>query len=676
MTSVAEWLSRKFGRKLDDAVPRPGSVSQEVFDAAPRPHARTKMLTGETGNLYYPSELSDPPKSMWDQYLDMPPRPSSPGRYGHAGGPIIGPAERYADSVRDLRKTGRTPVGGGPGFHMPDPSIEVNYAPPPTLGDAPRLPPVNMVDPPLSPANRARVARPETPPETHWYNPRDLLRNIGGAPADSPGLGGLGAMRRGIFKPRYPGLDRPLGENTSGFFNWSFNNPYNKANWYARPLDRTRQSAANALRATNAGLLVGGTAGAAYTAGQGLLYERPRQIADFVSKVGGLNEAENRELYESINGIEAFKILTAYGTDWGDPFWRGAQTDVLGDAWDATRREAYAQNQEPYRWPFDALKMVTPAGAGSLIGRHMIADPVPSVPREKSRDFASTLTRTLLEDPEAIRNSNLLAALRDIIPKHIHEKLMTRLRDFGVSEDQPNMANSLADLIDSTTKRLNDAGITNHEGLSDAIIDSAFVPSKDPKREADLAGELTYLNNEVEDLYQQVNDHLGVESGYEWPGWKEDQQASWPAVAARLYKENPKLYANIVANNKKKSDVITALRTLHPNYYGVGTPDNTARKGQSIFDSLFGGGREDNLDRALRAPAIQEAARLQNWHPGPDRLLTPQLGYEEMMAIIQQARSDPRFGQSNVSPKTIMDVVKNYFTKNYNTDVPPTIRFK
>lgn len=634
VTSVAEWLSRKFGRKLDDVVPRPGSVSQEVFEAAPRPHTPS------------PDEL------------------------------ILPPVNIYADAVKDLRRGG-APVGGGPGFHMPDPG-PTNYAPPPTLGDAPRLPPVNMVDPPLSPTNRARrVARPEPPPETRWYNPRDLLRNIGGAPADSPGLGGLKSIYRGGFKPRYPGLDRPLGENTSGFFNLSFNNPYNKPNWYARPFDRTRQAVANSLRSLNKTQLGIGTMAAVHTASKEIFYEQPRQIADFVSKLTDLNEADEQELYESINGIEAFKILARYGTDWGDPFLLAATKDrwlIPGDRviWDSARRAAYEQNQAPSALSYVASR-VTPAGAAGLGLRHLMADPVPSVPRETSRQLYGNLIQTLLKDPEAIRNSNLLAALQDIIPEHIHEKLMTRLYDFGV-EKKPgqDMANVLATAIEETRGRMYDAGITNPEDLSAAIVDSAFVPSKDSKREADLAGELVYLNNEVNDLYQQVNDHLRTYPPNPVPGTNPD----WPTVTARLYTENPELYVKIVANNKKKSEVITALRTLHPNYYGVDTPNNTARKGQSILDSLFGGSRNDKLDRALSVPAAQEAFRLQNWHPGPDRPTTPQLGYEEMMAIIGQARNDPRFGQSNISPETIAELVKNYFTKKYNTNVPPTIRFK
>jgi len=602
VTSVAEWLSRKFGRKLDDVVPRPGSVSQEVFEAAPRPHTPS------------PDEL------------------------------ILPPVNIYADAVKDLRRGG-APVSGGPGFHMPEPG-PTNYAPPPTLGDAPRLPPVNMVDPPLSPTNRTRVTRPEPPPETRWYNPRDILRNIGGAPVDSPGLGGWKSAYRGGFKPRYPGLDRPLGENTSGFFNWSFNNPYNKPNWYARPFDRTRQSAANSLRGLNAAQLAGGVFYGGYTAGQQLLYDKPHEIAASVSQFAGLNEADEQALYESINGWHSLEIMAKYGiggesTD--DPFWRGAKTDIPQNTWDAMRRKAYEQNQQPYRWPLDALKLATPAGVASLAGRQLIADPVPSVPREKSRDFAGNFAKTLLEDPDGVRNSNLLAALRDIVPGHIHEKLMTRLYDLGVPKDQENMANALANLIEKTRGGMDEAGITNHGDLVGGVTDALFVPSKDPKREADLAGELTHLNNEVAELYRQVNDHFGGEV----------QQLD----AARLYKEKPGLYVQIVANNKKKSEVITALRTLHPNYLGVDKPDNPA---QSQYR------QRANLDRALTAPAAQELVR----QP------MSRLGYEEMMAIIEQARNDPRFGQSNISPETVARLVKNYFTKKYNTNVPPTIRFK
>jgi hypothetical protein len=389
--------------------------------------------------------------------------------------------------------------------------------------------------------------------------PKAAVRSISGVAPDAKM--GVRDYARAVWSPRYKGLDRPPSVNSSGFLKPlkpSGLKSLIPAGWNppkpgARTLDRTRQSAANALRLSNKAVPVAAAAGGVYQTGENVLYGYPRMIGETTGDLAGLNEADTDALVKSMQGLNALKLLP-HSLSSNDPFaqelWRQARRDV----YPSMQRAAHSrlENRPVQSNVVDAFRMLSPFGMASTAVQRGIADPMPKIPREDHRRFYGDLAAAGLQDPESIKNSPLLAKLTEQVDPDIRRRIIAGLYRRGTGNELASTESRGVTLGDAASKGLNAVRQRmEQEGIPSsgvpsagrALVDAAYGgPSKDVEREKEL------WRNELQGTGLYTKDTLKTLPRAPIESLTDEQRDTWREAYAR------------------RNELSRSLSQLHPSY--------------------------------------------------------------------------------------------------------------
>lgn len=174
---------------------------------------------------------------------------------------------------------------------------------------------------------------------------------------------------RAAVNPNYPGLDRPVGISKSVLSTRpgpaGVPLPAVAPQEIARPLDRTRQAAATALRSASRGVTVGTAAAGAY----GTMYQYPNQLARQIGYNAGLTQKQEEQTKANLSGTNMLRagwdVAKDFAMPANDPMSQ-LHRDVISQT--AVPQIQYDLHSARERHPLlygalDAVRSLTPAGA-------------------------------------------------------------------------------------------------------------------------------------------------------------------------------------------------------------------------------------------------------------------------------------------------------------------------
>ena len=421
--------------------------------------------------------------------------------------------------------------------------------------------------------------------------PQKAVRSISGVAPDAKM--GVRDYARAAWSPKYKGLDRPPTvlptgkvQPEAGFFKplkpsgvkSLIPTGWNPPATGARTLDRTRQSIANALRLSNKAVPISMATGGAIGTADQYLYRYPQAIGESVGDLAGLNRDDTAQLVESMQGLNALKLL---------PHSLSSEDPLAQEFWGQTRRRAYPSMQEhaagrylnhPVRsTAVDAFRMLSPFGMASTALQRGIADPYPTIGREEKRKLYSNLLSSTLQDTEGVKNSPLLAQLTKQVPPDVRRRIIAGLSHTGTGEELASTATRGVDFgqaaatgLDVVRQRMEQEGIPS-SGVPDAgaaLVDAAFGgPSKDIEQEKeiwrDAAERHANQDGATEAALRQI-------AGRWWGGGIPDNDRD--------------KWVDYQTDHAKK---MSPLRKLHPSYDYGGYGEHSSPKSRELGDSFY-----------------------------------------------------------------------------------------
>lgn len=174
---------------------------------------------------------------------------------------------------------------------------------------------------------------------------------------------------RAAVNPNYPGLDRPVGISKSVLNTRpgpaGVPLPSIAPQELARPLDRTRQAAATAMRSASRGVTVGTAAAGAY----GTMYQYPGQLASQIGQNAGFTQQQEEQTKANLSGTNMLRTGWDVAKDFAAPAkdpMSQLHRDVIGQT--AVPQVQYDLHSARARNPLlygalDTIRSFTPAGA-------------------------------------------------------------------------------------------------------------------------------------------------------------------------------------------------------------------------------------------------------------------------------------------------------------------------
>ena len=309
-------------------------------------------------------------------------------------------------------------------------------------------------------------------------------RSVSNTPAGSPvGLRGIG---RALFNPRYPGLDRAVGQPTTGLLR-----PLNQGWWgrlipvginrtirVSRPLDRTRQSVANAARLSNK-LVPGATLGAGAVVGANYsLNSLPTSVADRIASQARLPQRQRQELIDSFTGTNALRMLPSmlHPTD-------PVAKELRDWAASQLRRDIRYNVNNPSTEVrvSDKFRSLSPFGLATIWGKNQLGGegPSPVDLREANRLKAERIAGKLLADPTIPGKSPVV--------RQLHRQLSPDLRSrLGMKPTVEGTVAPVESALTQAGKQMEAQGIKPEDFGAAAASAAHGGPSPDLAREKEL----------------------------------------------------------------------------------------------------------------------------------------------------------------------------------------------